>query len=74
MAKLSTPADTAKALTTRECVLLFCATSGTYWGHAGIPGKTVTAMVVKGLDMHDAAVQITPTDRGHAVLRAMLQE
>ena len=37
MAKLTTPTDTAKALTVRERVLLSCAASYTDWGHAGIP-------------------------------------
>ena len=49
MAKLTTPADTANALTVKERVLLFCAASGTDWVHAGITGENVTAMVVKGL-------------------------
>jgi hypothetical protein len=55
-------------------VLLFCAASGTDSEHAGITGETVTVMVVKGLIVRDAVGEITPTDRGHAVLRAMLQE
>jgi hypothetical protein len=69
MAKLATPADTAKALTTRERVLLFCAASDTDCGHAGIPGETVTAMIVKGLIVRDAGGHITPIDRDRAVLR-----
>jgi hypothetical protein len=74
MAKLATPADTANALTVRERVLLFCAASGTDWGHAGITGETVTAMIVKGLIVRDAGGETAPTDRGRAVLRAMLHE
>jgi hypothetical protein len=74
MAKLTTPADTANALTVRERVLLFCAASGTDWVHAGITGENVTAMIVKGLIERDAGGEITPTDRGRAVLRAMLPE
>jgi hypothetical protein len=35
MAKLSMPAEAAKALSVRERVLLFCAASGTDWVHAG---------------------------------------
>ena len=74
MAKLSTPADTANLLTVRERVLLFCAASGTDWVHAGITGETVTAMIVKGLIVRDAGGEITPTDRGRAVFRAMVHE
>jgi hypothetical protein len=74
MAKLNTPADTANLLTVRERVLLFCAASDTDWVHAGIAGDTVTTMIVKGLIVRDAGGEIAPTDRGRAVLRAMLHE
>jgi hypothetical protein len=74
MAKLNTPADTANLLTARERVLLFCAASGTDWAHAGITGENVTAMIVKGLIERNAAGQLTPTDRGHAMLRALLSD
>ena len=74
MAKLTTPADTANLLTARERVLLFCAASGTDWEHAGITGDNVTAMIEKGLIVRDAAGDLSPTDRGHAVLRAMLPD
>ena len=56
----------------RERVLLFCAASNTDWEHAGVPGETVTAMVVKGLIERDAGGRLAPTDRGLATLRAML--
>jgi hypothetical protein len=42
------PADAAKALSVKERVLLFCAASDTYWGHAEITGEIVTTMIVKG--------------------------
>jgi hypothetical protein len=74
MAKLSMPAEAAKALSVRERVLLFCAASGTEWVHAGVTGETVTAMVVKGLIERDAGGALALTDRGRAVLRAMLPE
>ena len=74
MAKLSMPAEAAKALSVRERVLLFCAASGTDWLHAGVTGENVTAMVVKGLLERDAAGAITLTDRGRAVLGAMLPD
>ena len=74
MAKLTLPAETAKGLTVRERVLLFCAASGTDWQHAGIPAETVTAMIVKGLIERNAAGHLALTDRGRAVLRAMLPD
>jgi hypothetical protein len=46
MAKLTMPAEAAKALAVRERVLLFCAASGTDWLHGGVTGETVTAVVV----------------------------
>ena len=74
MAKLSMPAEAAKALSVRERVLLFCAASGTEWLHAGVTGENVTGMVVKGLIERDTAGALTLTDRGRAVLRAMLPD
>jgi hypothetical protein len=58
-------AEAAKALAVRERVLLFCAASGS---------ETVTAVVVKGLVERDAAGALALTDRGRAVLRAMLPD
>jgi hypothetical protein len=57
-----------------ERVLLFCAASGTDWQHAGITGENVTAMVIKGVIERDAVGAIALTDRGRAVLRAMLPD
>jgi hypothetical protein len=74
MAKLSMPAEAAKTLSVRERVLLFCAASGTEWLHAGVTGENVTAMVVKGLIERDAGGALSLTDRGRAVLRAMLPD
>jgi hypothetical protein len=71
MAKRAT-APAAPDLTVRERVLLFCAASDTDWEHAGIPGETVTAMVVKGLITRDGGGRLALTERGLAVLRAML--
>jgi hypothetical protein len=59
---------------TFERVLLFCAASGTDWLHAGVTGETVTAVVVKGLVERDTAGALALTDRGRAVLRAMLPD
>jgi hypothetical protein len=70
----SSRADAAAGLTVRERLLLFCTASGTDWGHAGVPGKTVTAMMVKGFVNHDTAGEIALTDLGRAVLRALLPD
>jgi hypothetical protein len=74
MAKLTMPAEAAKALSVRERVLLFCTASRTDWLHAGVTGETVTAMVVKGLFERDAAGVLILTDRGRAVFRALLPD
>jgi hypothetical protein len=74
MAKLSMPAEAAKALSVRERVLLLCVASETNWLQAGVTGETVTATIVKGLITRDPAGILALTDRGRAVLRAMLPE
>ena len=74
MAKLSVPAEAAKALSIRESVLLFCIGSGLDRTKAGINDAVVTGVVVKGLADRDAAGMLTLTDRGRAVLRAMLPD
>jgi hypothetical protein len=69
--------DTAQAvkdLRISERLLLFCVASSTDWQRTGIPGEIVTTMVVKGLIERDNAGTLTLTDRGHAVLRAMLPD
>jgi hypothetical protein len=73
MAKLGMPAEAAKALSVKERVLLFCAAGDTDW-RAAVDSEIVTTMIVKGLIVRDAAGDIAPTDRGHAVLRAILHE
>jgi hypothetical protein len=72
MAKLTMPAEAAAGLSVRERVLLFCAASATDWQHTVITGENVTGMVVKGSITRGAAGEITLTDRGRAMLRAML--
>jgi hypothetical protein len=74
MAKPSTPEAVAAGLSTRERILLFCVASSTDWQRAGVLGETVTAVIVKGLIIRDAIGQLTLTERGWAVLRALLQE
>ena len=68
------PAAAAEALPVRERVLLFCIASRTEWQKAGVNGAVVTSALVKGLVDRDAAGALALTDRGHAVLRAMLPD
>jgi hypothetical protein len=70
MAKRLTPGS--MALTARERALLFCVGSGTNWQRVGIAGETVTALIVKGLIMRNAAGHLALTDEGWAALRALL--
>ena len=44
------------------------------WQHTTIPGEIVTTMVVKGLIERDAGGHLSLTDRGRAILRAMLPD
>jgi hypothetical protein len=74
MAKMTTPAETAAALRVSERMLLFCVASNTDWKHTAIPGEIVTTMVVKGLITRDALGHLALTDRGRAVLWAMLPD
>jgi hypothetical protein len=55
-------------------MLLFCVASNTDWQHTTIPGEIVTTMVVKGLIERDAGGHLSLTDRGRAILRAMLPD
>ena len=74
MAKRSTQEEVAADLTVRERVLLFCAASNTDWEHAGVPGETVTAMVVRGLIERDAGGRLDLTERGLVTLRGLLPD
>ena len=74
MAKMITPAEAAAALRASERMLLFCVASNTDWQHTTIPGEIVTTMVVKGLIERDAGGHLSLTDRGRAILRAMLPD
>jgi hypothetical protein len=66
--------EAAKALSVRESTLLFCIGSGLDRTKAGINDTVVTGVVVRGLADRDAGGALTLTDRGRAVLRAMLGE
>jgi hypothetical protein len=74
MAKLKMPADAATALTVPERVLWLCVAAGIDFKHAKITEKVVTEVVVKGLINRYAAGDLALTDRGRAVLRAMLPD
>ena len=74
MAKLNMPTEAAAALRVSERMLLFCVASNTDWKHPALPSEIVTTMVVKGLIDRDTAGALTLTDRGRAVLRAMLPD
>jgi hypothetical protein len=74
MAKPPKPDAATAGLTVRERVLLFCAASATDWEHAGVPGDTVTGMMVKGLIVRDTAGRLALTDRGRRAFLAMLPD
>ena len=58
----------------RGSTLLFCAGSGTDWQRVGLPGETVTALIVRGLLVWDATGRLALTDDGWAALRALLPD
>jgi hypothetical protein len=72
MAKRPTPAS--MALSARERTLLFCVGSGTDWQRVGITGETVTALIVKGLLVRDAAGRLVLTNAGRAALRVLRRD
>jgi hypothetical protein len=68
------PAEVAAALSVRERVMLFCIASATDWLLARITEETGFALLEKGLIQRDTTGRLSLTDRGRAVLRAMLPE
>jgi hypothetical protein len=74
MAKLKTPADAAEALTVPERLLLLCVASGIDFKHVKITERVAIEAVVKGLIDRDTGGGLILTDRGRAVLRAMLPD
>ena len=55
-------------------MVLFCVASGTVLQHTRSSGAAVTGMVIKSLISRDGEGVLTLTDRGRAVLRAMLPD
>jgi hypothetical protein len=68
------PAEAATALTVPERLLLLCVAADIDFKHAKIAERFATGAVVKGLIERDTGGQLTLTDRGRAVLRAMLPD
>jgi hypothetical protein len=63
----------AAELTVPERILLFCLASDTDWQAASITHATAQQMMVRGLIERDqAATRYAMTDRGRAVLAALL--
>jgi len=74
MAKLTTPAQTAQALSISERLLLLCVAAGIDFRHAKIADRVAIEVVVKGLIDRGTGGQLALSDRGRAVLRAMLPD
>jgi hypothetical protein len=74
MAKLTTPAQTSEALSVPERLLLLCVASGIDFKHAKIAERVAIEVVVKGLMNRNTGGVLILTDRGRAVLRAMLPD
>ena len=51
---------------------LLCVASSTDWQRAGVPGETVTSMIVKGLVVRGAVGQLELTTRGRITAQAMV--
>ena len=68
-----TPQSIAAVLTVPQRVLLFCVASGTDHRKAGITAATVQLCVIRELvQPAEAPARLTLTDKGCAVLAAML--
>jgi hypothetical protein len=58
----------------RDRTVLLCVASGTDLQHIRSSSEAITSMVIKGLICRDAEGVLALTDRGRAVLRAMLPD
>jgi hypothetical protein len=68
------PAAEAATLTVREKMALFCAAADIDHGAVGIPAHTMQALEIRGLIEREHAADYALSDKGRAVLRAMLGE
>ena len=68
------PAVEAATLTVREKVALFCVAADVDHAAAGIPPQAMRALEIRGLIERDHAADYALSDKGRAVLRAMLGE
>jgi hypothetical protein len=74
MAKLTTPAQTAETLSVPERLLLLCVATGIDFKHAKVAERFATEAIAKRLITLDTGGQLALTDRGRAVVRAMLPD
>jgi hypothetical protein len=73
MPQQPTPQSIAAILTVPQRVLLFCVASGTDHRKAGITPATVQLCVVRDLiERREAPARLVLTDKGRAVLAALL--
>ena len=69
---LRQPENVAAGLSVPERLLLFCIDSHTDWQQAGVTGRTVTGMMVRGLIDRNAGGRLSLTNDGREVLAALL--
>ena len=69
---LRQPENVAASLSVPERLLLFCIASHTDWQQAGVTGRTVTGMMVRGLVERNAGGRLSLTNEGREVLAALL--
>ena len=74
MVELALPVDEAASLSGRERVMLFCAASCTNLQQVALSREVMTGLAIKGLISRSAVGEIALTDRGRAVLRAMMPD
>jgi hypothetical protein len=68
------PMAKPRFLSITERLLLFCVASSTEWQKAGIPGTTITIMIVKGLIARDPSGELYLTKEGREVFKALVAD